>query len=233
MQSEMSLLIITAISVAALHTLMGPDHYLPFIALSKSRNWSLGKTMSWTVLCGSGHILGSVLLGLAGAGLGWSISTIGWLDNIRGGIAGWIMLLFGLIYGAWGYSRAIHNKHHKHYDIAGDGSILVYQHQHGEPVMPNEKYRLTPWVMFIIFLLGPCEPMIPLLYAPAAQKSWLGMVMLIGIYTIVTLITMIALVLLGYFGCGNLKTEKLQRWMHPLGGATIFVCGAGMLWMGW
>jgi hypothetical protein len=30
-----------------------------------------------------------------------------------------------------------------------------------------------------------------------------------------------------------LKTEKLERYMHALGGLTIFVCGAGMLFLGW
>jgi len=55
MQSEMQVLIIAAISVACLHTVSGPDHYLPFIALSKSRGWSFTKTMGWTIVCGCGH----------------------------------------------------------------------------------------------------------------------------------------------------------------------------------
>jgi phenylalanyl-tRNA synthetase alpha subunit len=76
MQSEMEILIIAAISVASLHTLTGPDHYLPFIALSKSRNWSVSKTIGWTIICGSGHVMSSVLLGLGGAALGWSLSKL-------------------------------------------------------------------------------------------------------------------------------------------------------------
>ena len=76
MQSEMEILVIAAITVASLHTLTGPDHYLPFIALSKSRNWSVSKAIGWTIICGSGHVLSSVLLGLGGAALGWSLSKL-------------------------------------------------------------------------------------------------------------------------------------------------------------
>jgi len=233
MQTELQILLITTISVACLHTLTGPDHYLPFIALSKARGWSFGKTMMWTIICGCGHVWSSVLLALGGAAIGWSLSKVYWLEGIRGGIAGWVLLLFGLIYGAWGLMRAYKNKPHKHFDAYEDGGIYVYEHIHGEVVPPKERYKVTPWVMFIIFLLGPCEPMIPLLYYPAAQHSWHGMILLILVYTFFTLATMIVMVVLGYYGIAFLKTEKLERFMPALGGLTIFICGAGMVFMRW
>lgn len=233
MQAELQILLVTAVSVACLHTLTGPDHYLPFIALSKARGWSVGKTLLWTILCGCGHVWSSVLLALGGAAIGWSLSKLSWLENVRGGIAGWLLLVFGLVYGIWGLRRAYQNEQHKHFDAYEDGNIYVYEHKHGEAVQPKERYKVTPWVMFIIFLLGPCEPMIPLLYYPAAQHSWQGMLLLIGTYTIATLVTMTAMVMLGYYGVAFLKTEKLERYMHALGGLTIFICGAGMVFMGW
>ncbi len=233
MQAELQVLISAAITVACLHTITGPDHYLPFIALSKARGWSFAKTLSWTIICGCGHVWSSVLLGLGGAVVGWSISKTGWLENIRGGIAGWVMLLFGLIYGTWGLWRAFKNKPHKHFDTYEDGDIYVYEHKHGQAVQSTERHKVTPWVMFIIFLLGPCEPMIPLLFFPAAQHSWQGMLLLILVYTFFTLVTMITMVVLGYYGLSFFKTNKLERYMHALGGLTIFICGAGMLFMGW
>jgi threonine/homoserine/homoserine lactone efflux protein len=87
--------------------------------------------------------------------------------------------------------------------------------------------------MFIIFILGPCEPMIPLLYFPAAKNSWAGMIILIAVYTLITLLTMVTMVILGYMGIAFVKTEKLGRYVHALGGLTIFICGAGMLFLGW
>ena len=143
------------------------------------------------------------------------------------------MLLFGIIYGTWGLIRAWQNSPHKHFDTVEDGEIYVYEHRHGQTILPKERYKVTPWVMFIIFLLGPCEPMIPLLYFPAAQNSIYGMLVLIGVYTFFTLLTMIVMVVLGYYGVAIIRTEKLERYMHALGGLTIFICGAGMLFMGW
>lgn len=230
---EMQVLILTAISIACLHTLTGPDHYLPFIALSKSGGWSLRKTISWTVICGLGHILSSVLLALFAASIGWSLSKINWLENVRGGIAGWVMLLFGSLYIMWGFYRLYKNKPHKHFDIENSGDLYVYEHKHGTAVAPQNRFKVTPWVMFLIFVLGPCEPMIPLLYFPAAQNSWWGMAVLIILYSICTLACMLLMVLLGFYGFAFANTQKLEKYVHVLGGLTIFICGAGMLWMGW
>ena len=233
MVHELQLLLTAAITIACLHTMMGPDHYLPFIALAKARGWGIWRTLLWVIVCGCGHVWSSVLLGLGGAALGWSITKVKWLENIRGGIAGWALLIFGLLYGLWGLWRAFSNKTHKHFDTYDDGSIYVYEHQHGMAVQPAERHKVTPWVMFIIFLLGPCEPMIPLLFFPAAKSSWHGMLLLIIVYTFFTLITMIVMVVIGYWGIGFLKTEKLEKYMHALGGLTLFICGMGMVGMEW
>lgn len=233
MNHELQILIIAAISVACLHTLMGPDHYVPFIALSKSRGWSFLKTLTWTVICGCGHVWSSVLLGLGGAAFGWSLTKVKFLEGVRGNIAGWALLIFGVVYGLWGLYRAYKNKPHKHFDTYEDGSIYVFEHRHGEAVQQKERHKVTPWVMFIIFALGPCEPMIPLLFYPAAQKSLYGMVVLIIVYTACTLATMLLMVIFGYYGLAFVKTDKLERYAHALGGLTLFICGAGMVFMGW
>jgi hypothetical protein len=233
MPSETQVLVLAAISIACLHTVTGPDHYLPFIALSKSRGWSFAKTIGWTIICGCGHVWSSVVLALGGAALGWSFSKLSWLENIRGGIAGWVLLVFGLVYGIWGMVRAYNNRPHKHFDLQQDGALYVYQHREGELVLPQDRHKVTPWVMFLIFILGPCEPMIPLLYFPGAKNNWSGMVLLIAVYTAFTLMTMIAMVVLGYWGIAFVKTEKLERYVHALGGLTIFICGVGMVWLGW
>lgn len=232
MQNDLQVLMLAAITISFLHTIAGPDHYLPFVAVAKSRQWSFGKTAFWTVICGCGHIWSSVLLGLGGAALGWSLAKIGWIESMRGGFAAWALLGFGLVYSVWGLIRAKQNGRHKHFDVDGD-SVYVFEHRHGETVMTKDRHKVTPWVMFIIFLLGPCEPMIPLLYFPAAKNSFAGMLMLIVVYTMCTLLTMIVMVGCGYYGLSLLKTNKLERYMHALGGATIFICGLGMVFMGW
>jgi sulfite exporter TauE/SafE len=232
MSPELEVLMIAAVTISFLHTVAGPDHYIPFIALSKSRGWKFSKTLAWTIICGCGHVWSSVLLGLGGAALGWSLSKVRWLETVRGGLAGWTLLGFGLVYSVWGVIRAQRNRKHKHFDVYDDGSVYVFEHDHNRTVTPKERHSVTPWVMFIIFLLGPCEPMIPLLCFPAAKNSFYGMLLLIIVYTVFTLATMILMVTMGYYGFSFLKTNNMERYMHALGGFTILICGAGMVLMG-
>ena len=39
MPSELSLLTLTAAGIAFLHTVAGPDHYVPFIVMSRLGRW--------------------------------------------------------------------------------------------------------------------------------------------------------------------------------------------------
>ena len=233
MQTEIEVLMVAAVTVATLHTVTGPDHYLPFIALSKSRGWSFGRTIFWTIVCGCGHVWSSVLLALGGAAIGWSLSKVTWFENVRGGIAGWALIGFGIIYCIWGMVKAKNGSTHKHFDVYDDGSVYVYQHQHGQAISPKERHAVTPWVMFLIFVLGPCEPMIPLLYFPAAKNSIAGMVILIIVYTVFTLATMVMMVVFGFYGFSFLNTSRLEKYVHAIGGFTILICGAGMVLLGW
>jgi len=79
MNTTLYALAITAITISFFHTASGPDHYLPFIVLSKSKKWSLAKTILWTIICGLGHVFSSVILGIIGVYLGWQLNKISWL----------------------------------------------------------------------------------------------------------------------------------------------------------
>ena len=41
MSPETTVLALTAAAIAFVHTLLGPDHYLPFVAMAKARGWSM------------------------------------------------------------------------------------------------------------------------------------------------------------------------------------------------
>ena len=120
--------------------------------------------------CGQFGIAGGVI----GIAVGFSLSKLSWFENIRGGFAAWALLAFGLGYTIWGLYQAKINRPHKHFDIDDDGSMYVFEHKHDEAVAPDNRYPVTPWVMFFIFAMGPSEPMIPLLSYPAAKQSLVG-----------------------------------------------------------
>lgn len=228
----MTALILSAITISFLHTASGPDHYLPFIVLSRSRKWSMFRTVALTVVCGLGHILSSVVIGLIGVALGWQLAKLTWFQDIRGDISSWALLLFGLIYLAWGIWNAYADRPHKHFDVYDD-SMYVFEHRHGSPVYPQQRVKVTPLVLLAIFVMGPSEPLVPLLFYSGANNSALEIGIVIAVFAVSTVLTMLAMVLLGLYGFSFFRTNKLERYMHAISGAVVTACGFGMIFFGW
>ena len=113
-----------------IHTLIGPDHYLPFIVISKARNWSRTKTAVITFLCGLGHVLSSVVLGMVGIAAGISLEWLVSTESHRGEIAAWLLTAFGLLYCIWGIRQAILNRPHTHKHVHMGGNEHVHEHTH-------------------------------------------------------------------------------------------------------
>lgn len=236
MSPEISILLVTAASIGFVHTLLGPDHYLPFIVMAKARNWSISKTAWITALCGVGHVGSSVVLGLIGVALGVMVDKLVAIESVRGDLAAWAFIAFGLAYFAWGIRRAIKNKPHTHVHFHEDGSSHYHEHthhaDHAHVHNGPAKVNITPWILFTIFVFGPCEPLIPLLMYPAAQSSWAGMTLVAGIFGIITIGTMMTIVLMASKGISFLPLGKLERYSHALAGFIIFASGAGIKFLG-
>lgn len=218
----------SAFLIALTHTLLGPDHYLPFIALARARSWSAGRTSIITLLCGAGHVASSVVLGLVGLFFGVRLLKLEALEAHRGDIAAWFLLIFGFTYLVWGLHQAIKKRPHRHVHVHADGDEHAHEHTHANGhshVHGAESKKVTPWVLFIIFVLGPCEPLIPLLMFPAAEFSAWAVVLIALIFSLTTLLTMLTVVLAAYHGLGAIKLKGMYRWAHPLAGLVILACG--------
>ncbi len=253
MSSEILTLAAAAATIGVMHTLAGPDHYIPFIAMARVGRWSLARALSVTALCGVGHVLGSIALGALGAALGVMLERLEWLEGLRGDLAAWMLLGFGLAYMTWGVRQALRNRPHAHLHVHEDGTIHTHSHgHHGAHAhvhvhLPENALvhshsnpqsavatleptpSLTPWVLFTIFVFGPCEPLIPLLMYPAAQLSVGGVALVAGIFAVCTIATMLMLVMAGYVGLGMLRVNLLARFSHALAGAALSLCGGAML----
>ncbi len=240
--SEIWILTLTAISIAFVHTVIGPDHYLPFIVMSKARNWSLFKTIRITILCGLGHVMSSIVIGIVGIAAGIAIHKIEIFEGYRGNVAAWAIILFGFGYLIYGIIKAKKKHSHTHIHINEDGTYETHKHTHYHPETTTHQHKngetatkkanITPWVLFTIFLLGPCEPLIPLLMYPAAAHSVVGTVIVASAFSLVTIATMIAIVVLAYFGFSFIKTNILEKYMHALAGAMILLSGLAIVFLG-
>jgi len=235
MSNEIAILAGTAASIGFVHTMLGPDHYLPFIVLARSRQWSGPKTAFVTFLCGIGHILGSIALGFAGIALGVAVFQLEAIESYRGEIAGWLLLGFGLAYFIWGVRRAIRSRPHEHAHAHEDAGAHLHSHGHTAEhthVHIAKGRSLTPWVLFIIFLFGPCEPLIPILMYPAAKSNMASVAMVASVFGVVTIATMLGMVMASYYGLSRLSFPSLERYMHALAGFTIFSSGAAIKFLG-
>ncbi|MCH7910708.1 MAG: hypothetical protein IIB38_13970 [Candidatus Hydrogenedentes bacterium] len=87
---------------------------------------------------------------------------------------------------------------------------------------------MTPWILFTIFVFGPCEPLIPILMYPAFTRSFSGLLLVTGVYGGVTLITMLSIVLLTTWGANLLPLGKMERYTHAAAGAAICLCGVAI-----
>ncbi len=227
MDKGLMALYITAAAIGFVHTLFGPDHYLPFIVMSRARKWSLAKTGIITFLCGLGHVVSSVIIGVVGIIFGIGVMRLEALEAFRGNLAGWALIAFGLTYLIWGIRQSIKNRPHRHFHSHSDSSTHFHAHAHRyeHAHVHEEKANITPWVLFTIFILGPCEPLIPILMYPAAKSSVAGVIMVAAIFSTITIATMLSIVLISSFGINLVPLKRVERYTHAIAGATILLCG--------
>ncbi len=228
MTQDMIVLFGAAATLGVVHTILGPDHYLPFIALSQARRWTAARTAAITALCGLGHVASSIALGLVGIAAGVTLNRLEFIQGARGEVAAWLLVAFGMTYGTWGIVRAARNRPHTHAHDHADGSRHVHEHTHAfdhAHVHENRARRVTAWTLFVVFVLGPCEPLIPLLMFPAAAHGPASAVMVAVVYGIVTITTMTAVVLLSTFGLRYLPFRTAGRYGHAVAGAVIALSG--------
>lgn len=232
--TSLHILLTTALTIGVVHTLVGVDHTLPFIVLGRARSWSLNKVLTITALCGLGHVATSVLLGGVGIAAGLALDSMGWIQTVRGELAAWLLIAFGLAYAAWSLVRTKRGHTHAHAHTHADGTRHTHDHSHAaEHLHPHAgKSVLTIWSLFIVFALGPCETLIPLLMAPAAAQHWSWVVAVIATFTGATLITMLVTVAIGYVGLSSVSMTRLAPHANTLAGLAISASGVAIQVLG-
>ena len=234
--SEILVLVGTAAILGLVHTVLGPDHYLPFIVISRARKWSLSKTLLISFFCGLGHVLSSVVLGFIGIALVLAVSRLTSVESFRGGAAAWLLIGFGFAYFIWGMHRAIKNRPHKHIHFHVDGEkhdhIHTHEVEHSHVHEGKKGPSLTPWILFVIFVFGPCEPLIPLVMYPAMKQNISGLILVTIAFGLTTILTMLTIIAVSSWGVKFLRLGRLERYAHALAGGMIFISGLSVQFLG-
>lgn len=207
------LLILAAFSAGFFHVLLGPDHYLPFIVMAKARKWSCAKAVVMTTLAGVFHLGISVVLALLAIRFGISVIRLETFESVRGQWAAWGLIAFGLCYLVYGLRLILRE--------------TVNQKCEQKPA------HYWTWLFFLIFVFGPCEPLIPLFMVPAIRHQSQMAFMMTVVFSATTLMTMVGCVLAAVIGSERLTIfAPCRRYVHAIAGLVILLCGCGVQFLG-
>jgi ABC-type nickel/cobalt efflux system permease component RcnA len=178
------------------------------------------------------------------------------IESSRSDVAAWLLFGFGLAYLAWGLKRALRGQAHSHTHVHADGTHHAHDHDHrlaphvhphvrsvpqaGLSFTPVESQPraatalATPWALFIVFVFGPCEPLIPVLMYPASHANWWSVAAVCTAFAVATIATMLAAVLLVRRGLDAIGAQArgMERWSHALAGATLSACAGAIIFLG-
>jgi len=143
---------------------------------------------------------------------------------VRGEIAAWLLIFFGLFYAGWSFARQRRKQRHIH--SHNEGTVHSHEHSgqdhnHGVKVPA----AATAWSLFVIFVLGPCEPLIPLLMAPAVSLGTWAVVPVTAVFGFTTIITMLLIVTVSFYGLRLAPLRRLETHVNTLAGLAIACSG--------
>ena len=243
-------LVLTTVVTAVVHTLI-PDHWLPFVLVSRAEGWSVRRTISMTMLSALLHVSLSSALGLVivGAGLGAEKAVLG-LGEALESITGWMLVVFGVAYMLWFLARGGHSHsfgmhpHHRPTDpdppdeephephgIAGGHAGHAAHAGHAglaRPEVRARRGRFSGYALTFIVGFNPCILVIPCLYG-AAQMSALTLAGVAVAFAVSTVGSMVAVTMLGLKGTARLTSPFLTRYGEAFSGALIALVGAAVL----
>jgi hypothetical protein len=165
----LSALVAAAAGTGVLHTLLGPDHYLPLLAIARERGFGARRALRWTAAAGLLHCLGSAVVVPVAIGLGAGAAAFAGVQEFRSGAAAWLLVGIGLVLmgAAWRRSR--------------------------RPSVP----RAGSALLLLAFALGPCEWLLPNALVATAEHGAGGGLLVGAVFTACTMATMLVCVAAG------------------------------------
>ena len=216
-------LVLTTVITAMVHTLI-PDHWLPFVLVSRAEGWSVRRTIALTTVSGLLHVTLSIALGLVvplvGLGAGAALPVLG--ERLQAASAS-LLIVFGVVYMSWFLMKGGHVH-----------SFGV--HPHHNPQDPQEPPRgavallkgLSGYTLTFIVGFNPCILVIPCIYG-AAQMSTATLVAVAAAFAVSTVGSMVAVTLLGLRSTEHLTSPFLTRYGEALSGGLIALTGLVIL----
>ena len=158
-------------------------------------------------------------------GLGFALFKIETFQLIRGNFAGWFLLFLGTIYSVWGINLALKKR----------GSPTSSNQINNPKKKFSDSYfiRSSPFLLFLFFILGPCEPLLPLLALGSENTQYFSSFLVIMAFCLATILTMLLCVMVFYYGISRFSIfMKYENYMHATTGLVLFICGFSIQFLG-
>jgi hypothetical protein len=176
-----------------------PNHWLPFVAISRTEKWSF-KTLFYVISFGAFfHSLSTALLGFFISYLGYHISTIHQLEKI---LPTFFMILLGMIY-------IILNHHNDDHKIQYSSTNKLY---------------LNLFFLYSGMFFSPCLE-IEAVYFAIGKYGFFAFILISLIYMIITLLSMQFFTYLGFKSLVKYYPKFLEEQEKKIVGIILILLG--------
>jgi len=234
-ETTTSLLLLTAVSTAIVHTLI-PDHWLPFVLVGRARRWTVRQVAATAGFSAAVHAILSVALGLATLGIGHEAARA--LGEGLERASAVLLVVFGLAYAVWAWRKGGHfhpggGLLHRDEDAtpcAGDEGAAhpEHLHYHADDAWIRGGAGRGALTLAVIVGLNPCVLLLPIVVA-AAPRGATTLALVIAAYAIVTVTLMVALSVVGVLGRVRIPIPAVARHMETASGLLIAIVGGAFL----
>jgi nickel/cobalt transporter (NicO) family protein len=214
-----------ASATAALHALI-PDHWLPFVLMGRSRNWSARKTLTLASAGGALHVCLAVVLGLAAfwIGRGGAEAVARRLGETLEVVSSLCLAIFGIVYGTYSWVRE--RRHHPPGGATGSPPGKPGgAHHHGHLLEGWFGRDLTGLTLVLVIGVSPCALALPILLATAASLGISGVLLVAAGFGLVTMGTTLVITLVGFLSARRIDFPFLTRYGDLISGILIALVG--------
>lgn len=221
--------------VGAVHALL-PDHWIPYVVLSRAKGWDLPRTLSSVVAGGVAHLGSTAVLGVAIAYAGVeALQRVGPVAELAGAgllaVFGAVLALRGLVAarragaGGSGHGHVDGHDHAGAHEHAGGhvddrGHAHDHDEKHGRARGPGREHLLQGALLGV----RPCAEAIPVFLAATAYGLTSSLLSVLA-WVAATLGTMVAVVWVSSVGLRGLRADFLARHGEVAAGAVILATG--------
>ena len=133
---------------------------------------------------------------------------------------------FEFAYTAWGLRIGFRASEHIHDHYYNEETHTHLHHHLGHHVhIHGDLKSVTPWALFVIFVLGPWKPLDPVVMFRAAQCSWGDRVWVTIDFGVTTIATMTSVIMVTSRGLIHVNFGFLECYVHDIAGVIIALSG--------